>query len=291
MKRYTILFSFVMMATVIGLFSCQKSTEKIDLFYPSPASTLKYLSRTIYENPDASIDLTQFEADIRNSLATTSKPNAWQNLDPNITVEEYKRLTTVKLAQICFSTGLLTRYLIAYDKPIYAFSMVKVRFPCFAELFERDDLWQGVLEAYPLYAAGLDPKGEPNKVIDSVMGLNNLPLIFQHPKMCGQLKGREIMFVCAQFEALKKIRSYIKNDADSSTTSSTTFFSVTTPISLVNHSLVFMQKVSPDKSASAVEAISRLRLSKKTKMGEVKKYMDNCISEIQQFLDSNQKSS
>ena len=304
MERHAILSSMAVSVTVVFLLFFQISfagnelnaaqtalraiePNENEFFYPSSKNRLESLSKTIYENPDVNIDLTKYEANVRESLANGTTERAWQNLDPNLTVEECKKLTTAKLAQVCFSTSLLTRHLLATsNRPVYVFAMLKIRYHCYGELFERDDLWKGVLDAYSLYAAALETKGDPNKVIDSIMGLNELPNVFQYNKMREQLNGKEIQFVRAQLEALKKIRSFIKDDKDDSTVSSTPFFSVTAPMSLVNHSLVFMEKVSKDKSKPAIDNISRLRLTKTPKMKEVKNYIDISIAEIEQFLDS-----
>lgn len=304
MERHAILNLMAVTVTVVFLLFSQSSISgnepnaaltaltanepnENEFFYPSSKDRVERLGKTIYENTDANIDLTNYEANLRKSLANGTIGRAWQNLDPNLTAEECRKLTTAKLAQVCFSTSLLTRHLLASsNRPVYVFAMLKIRYPCYGELFERDDLWKGVLDAYSLYAAALETKGDPNKVIDSIMGLNELPNVFQYNKMREQLNGKEIQFVRAQLEALKKIRSFIKDDKDDSTVSSTPFFSVTAPMSLVNHSLVFMEKVSKDKSKPAIDNICKLRLRKTPKMKEVKNYIDISIVEIERFLDS-----
>lgn len=257
-----------------------------------PADELENLMKSLYEeagdhiNKEANMAL--FEADLRTSLANGWTP-PWQNLAPKLTREECAKMSTLELSKVCFSSSIFARELMLHDRPIFGFSRLKILYPCYAELFERDDLWEGVLSAYSLYASSLDPKGEPNKAINAVMGLDNLPRIFQLPKMQKQLEGREILFVCAQLEAIKKIRSYIEGDADEALVSSTPFFSITTPISLVNLTMVFMQKVSLSQSASVIGDISELRLPKKPQMGQIKNYMDTSINGIEHFITSYQK--
>ena len=254
-----------------------------DFYYPS--DRLEYIRRTIYEDTVNDAVIIRFEENVRKSIAD-GFAEPWQNLVPKLTREQCVKMPTPELAKVCFSTSLFTRLLLIYDRPVYAFSIAKIRYPCYEELFNRDNLWEGVLSAYSFYSSSLNPKGEPNDVIDAIMGLNNLPLFFQYPPMRRQLEGREVLFVRAHLEALKNIRSFIKDDKDNSTVSSTQFFSVTTPISLVNYSLVLLQKVSTDKSKSVIDNISKLRLSKTPEMKEVKKYIDICINEIEPFLDS-----
>jgi len=250
-----------------------------------PTDKLEYIRRCIYESSDDEISMKRYEDDLRKSIAD-GNVGPWQNLVPKLTREECIKMPTSELAQVCFSTSLFTRLLLLYDKPVHAFSVAKVRYPCYEELFNRDDLWQGILGAYSIYSSGLDPKGEPNNVMDAIIGLDNLPLVFQCNKMREQLKGRELLFIRAQVNALKKIRLYIKNDDDNSTVSATPFFSVTAPISMINHSLVFAQKVSEEKSKTLIDNISKLQLSTKPKMGDIKNYIDISIAEFQQLLNS-----
>ncbi|MBN1974385.1 MAG: hypothetical protein JW787_12150 [Sedimentisphaerales bacterium] len=302
MERHVILCSMVVTVSVVFLLFFQSSItgkesntaqtaltaiepDENEFFYPSSKDRLESLRKTIYENTDDKIDLTQFEVDLRKSLAD-GKISAWQNLVPKLTREECAQMPTSELAGVCFSTSLFTRLLLIYDRPVYAFSAAKIRCPCYEELFRRDDLWKGVLSAYSLYSSGLNPKGEPNDVIDAVMGLSNLPLFFQYPKMRQQLEGREILFIRAQLEALKKFRSFITDDEDESLVSSSPFFKLTTSISLVNYSLVLIQKISADKSKSVIDNISKLRLSRTPKMKEIKNYVDVSLAEIEKYVKS-----
>jgi hypothetical protein len=296
----------------VGLLS-SKSTAEDTLFYP--AKEVDKIVTSLFEEANAHIDMAEYEANTRRSLANGWTP-PWQNITPNLTREECMKLPTSKLAEACFSSSLLTRYLLIHNEPIYAFSSLKVIYPCYGELFERDDLWTGVLSAYSIYASNLylvnepdkiidpliglqtipsiyssnpNPANKTNKIIDSLIGLQTLPCIFHLPKMREQLKGRELLFVRAQLEALKGIRFYINGDPNEATVSSTPFFSMTAPVSLINYSLAFMKKASASQSASAINTISKLGISKKPTMGELKNYMDVCIAEIEQFLNSYQK--
>jgi hypothetical protein len=271
-----------------------KSTTENEFFYP--ADEIENMMKSLYEEAgahinedvDAYIDLAVFEADLHASLANGWTP-PWQNLAPKLTREECVKMPTLELSEACFSSSVFARELLLFDKPILSFSRLKILYPCYAELFERDDLWEGVLSAYSLYASHLGPESEPNETINSLMGLDNLPRIFQLPNMRKQLEGKELLFVHAQLESIKKIRSYIEGDTDDFLVSSTPFFSVTTPVSLVNLTLVFMQKVSVSQSASAIDTISELQLPKSPKMGQIKNYMDISITEIEQFLNSYQE--
>jgi hypothetical protein len=273
-----------------------KPENKEEKEFFRPADELEKMMQSLYKEvgdhlnkeADDYINLALFEKDLRTSLANGWTP-PWQNLAPTLTREECAKMPTLDLSKVCFSSSIFARESMLFDEPLFTFSRLKILYPCYAELFERDDLWEGVLSAYSLYASGLDPAGEPNKVIDAMMGLDNLPRIFQLPTLQAQLEGREILFVFAQLEAIKKVRSYIEGDADEALVSSTPFFSMTTPISLVNLTMVFMQKVSLSQSASAIGAISELQLPKKLQMGQIKNYMDISINEIENFINSCQK--
>ena len=289
MRRYTILYVLVLLAIVTGISFGQNnsgsSNSTAETIFYNPTDRLEYIIRSIYEDTMNEADISRLEEEQRKSLAD-GFAGPWQNLVPKLTREECAKMTTPELAKVCFETSIFSRLQLIYNRPITAFIVAKVRYPCYEELFNRDDLWKGVLEAYSLYSSGLDPKGEPNDVIDAVMGLINLPLFFQYPPMRQQLEGREILFVRAQLDALKNIRSFIKDDKDDSTVSAAPFFSVATPIELINYSLVFIQKLSPDKSKSVIDKISKIRLSKTPKMKEVKDYIDISIIEIEKYLKS-----
>lgn len=268
------------------LLVASRDTREEELVYP--AGDVNSIMAFLSKEAKAPVDLAQFEADLRRSLAGGWTP-PWPNITPKLTREECVKMATPELARVCFSTGLLARAQLIYDKPIYAFSRLKILYPCYEELFKRDDLWEGVLSAYSLYASHLDPKGEPNSVMDAFMGLDNLPRMFQLPKLQEQLEGRELLFVRAQLEAIKGIRSYIEGDANESLVSSTAFFSTTTPFSIVNLTLAFMKRASVSRSASAIDTMSRMGLPQKPTMGQVKGYMDVSITEIERFLNSYQE--
>ncbi len=267
-----------------------KSTTEGEPVYSTDEleNIMEYFDEEAEKEINAHLDLLQFETDLRTSLANGWTP-AWQNLAPKLTRKECVKMSTLELSEACFSSSIFARAHLIYDKPIYAFSRLKILYPCYAELFKRDDLLEGVLSAYSLYASGLDPEGEPNEIIDSLMGLDTLPLIFQLPNMLKQLKGKELQFVHAQLEAIKKIRSYIDGDADDSLTSSTPFFTAKTPVSLVQYTLAVMRKASISRSASAIDTITGLQLPIKPKMGQIKTYLDISIKEIEQFLNSYQE--
>ena len=322
MKRYTTLCAILVVVIIIGVFAWKKSQTDIvinkdnyaaksspekpiahqdelatpvksksttEADFVSSAAELETIMKLFYEDTDKEIDnridFVEFETDLRASLANGWTP-PWQNLAPKLTRKECVKMSTSELSEACFSSSIFARELLLFDEPKFSFSRLKILYPCYAELFKREDLWEGVRDAYVLYASRLDPKGEPNEVIDSLMGLENLPRIFLLPNMREQLKGRELVFVRAQLESIKKIRSYLAGDTDDSLTSSTPFFSATTPVTLVNYALVFMRKTSVGQSASAIDTISKLRLPVKPNMGEIKNYMDISIKEIEQFLNS-----
>jgi hypothetical protein len=256
-----------------------------DTYFPIREDRLVNRERTMFEAIDPAV-LAKVEADARKTLENGGPPPAWQNLVPKLTREECAKMTTDKLAQACFSSGYLTRRLLASNsgKHVYTLISVKVWYPCYGELFEREDLWKVVLDAYSMYASRLDPKRDPNTVIDGSMGLDTLGDLFQLPKVQEQLRGKETQFVRAQLDALKKVRRFIGGDPNDAMRSSTPFFSLRVPVSLIEDSLVFMRRASPSQSAPVVAKICKISLSRRPTMGQVKAYIDAVTPEIEQFL-------
>lgn len=266
-------------------FEVSKNTKE-DLYYP--AEDVDVIVANLSEKANEYIDLSIFESDLRTSIAD-GWTSPWQNLAPKLTREESITMSTKELAEICFSSSIFARTQLLYDEPIYAISRLKVLYPCYDELFKRDDLWVGVINAYSLYSSNLNQEEDPNLIIDNIMGLDNISRIFRLPILQEQIENKEHLIIKAHLEALKGLRLYIENDENEALKSSTPFFNITTPITLVNFALAFMKKASTSNSVPSIDNISKLQLPKEPNMGETKNYIDSAISEIEKYLKSYQE--
>ena len=233
------------------------------------------------------LELIEFENHMRKIVADGWRP-PWHKMAPDFTAEECSKMTTSELSEAFFSTSIFARETLIVNNPEHSFIRMKILFPCFNELYHRDDLCDGVLDAYYLHSSILTPEADPNDIVSGFVGLKTLPKTFELPSMRQQMVGRELSFVRAQLDALKIIRSYIENDPDNDLISSTPYFDLSTPISLIDYSLYFMNRHSPSDSASAINEMSKLKIEKTPTMGEVKKFMDVSITEIEKYLIENE---
>jgi hypothetical protein len=283
MVRHKIFGVFFLCAFCIAFTGC-KTNESQDECYFFPAESIE-MQELMHAQSNAE-ELKEFELELRKNIADGWEPT-WQSLAPDLTREDCMKMPTSDLAEVCFSSSVITRALLIYNYPAYAFVRLKVFYPCYEELFKREDLYDGIIEAYSMYSSALDRKAHANTNVDSMMGLENLPYMFQIPQVKEQMKGNELVFIGAQLEALKKIRLYIDEDTDDALESSTPYFSLRTPISLVNNALLTMREISPNDPAN--DAIKSLQLPVKPNCGQVKKYIDDSITQIERFFASQHK--
>jgi hypothetical protein len=249
-----------------------------DAFFPFREDALANSERAMFEKIDPNV-LAQYEADARKSLESGGIPPAWQNLAPKLTSEQCAKMSTVDLAQSCFSSSYLTRRLLAENrKAAHTLVAVTVWYPCYRELFKREDLWKGVLKAYSTYVSSLDPRRDSNGVIDGSMGMGTVRDLFQLPRLQDQVRGRELLFVRAQLDSLKTIHSYLEGDLKAGS------FALGAPISLLQHTLIFMRRGAPDRAGPAISRICRIPLSRTPTTGQMRTYLDAVMPEIEQFL-------
>lgn len=231
----------------------------------------------VHTSSKDAIRLAKFKKSVEKSFNRGWRP-AWYKVAPDLTAEECSKMATSELAKECFSSSVYCRELLI-SQPKHAFVKMEVFYPCYKELFNRDDLWKGVMEAYPFLSARLYSKSSDTRTsIDALITLQELKYIFRLPKISEQIKGKELLFIRSHLDALKGIRLYMDND-------SIPFFSLTAPVALLNQSVYFMRKLSP--GAPEIDAICNLKLRKKPRTGESKAFLDASISEIERFLRKN----
>jgi hypothetical protein len=272
---------------VTGVLACPAKggtgADGNDTYFPFREDALANSERAMFEKIDPNV-LAQYEADARKGFERGGIPPAWQNMAPKLTPEQCAKMSTVDLAQVCFSSSYLTRRLLAENrKTAHTLITVTVWYPCYRELFKREDLWKGVLRAYSTYASRLDPRHDSNTVIDGWMGLGAVRDLFQLPKLQEQVQGRETLFVRAQLDSLKTIRSSLNGEPKAESSSSMPFV-LGAPISLLQDTMVFMRRADPDRAGPTISRICKIPLSGNPTVGQMKTYLDAVMPEIEQFL-------
>lgn len=237
-------------------------------------------------NPD---DLARYERMLRADMEIEGPPRVLADMLPKMEVENSADVSTEALAKACFKSSVLARRQLASSQsnPAYALTEVKVFYPVYEEYLGRIDAWKGWLAAYSSYASAMGSNSNANELIDALIGMQTLTSLFWEPGMRSQLKGKELLFIEAQLEALKSFRAYLFSDKDERATSSTTFFSLTVPASLVNSALALMIQSGGEDVRGEIVAVTSFTLPENYTMGDVENYLDLAIGCIDDFCKKN----
>ncbi len=180
--------------------------------------------------------------------------NAWMK-----SPEYYRKLHTKALVEECFSRGIFQNEMGIYNKPMVGIESLRLFHNGFAELFGREDMWEGILHLYDHLSAHLHPEAELVQIASASGHLDALRYLYLFPPLKDQVKGREKVFLQAHLRVLRKFQNYLNNydPMRLGTERSRGFFRE--PCGIASVALLLAKQVDPQEYAKLEPAITRVR--------------------------------
>jgi hypothetical protein len=107
----------------------------------------------------------------------------------------YKKLETPALAEECFSKPIFALETAIFDNPRFGYERVKVFHNGFAELFSREDMWNGILHVYDYLLSKIDPNSNLSTIVEVSSNLESIATLYTISPFKEQVKGRETIFL------------------------------------------------------------------------------------------------
>lgn len=193
--------------------------------------------------------------------------------------EYYQKLDTLKLAEECFERPTFGFQMTIYDNPQYGFITLKIMHNGFAELFQREDMWKGILHVYEQLSLELKPENNLGKIIEVSLNLFALHRLYELSEFKGQVRGREELFLRANIEVLKQYSSFIDSFDPEKIGTPTPFF--TEPVAVARVALMLHKQVNPSQYDKTEPVIKPIRWSQQQNMSDVKQFIDLVIKQIE----------
>ena len=190
--------------------------------------------------------------------------------------EYYRKLDTPALALECYDEESVFPFEVSiYNDPQFGFIHMKVMHDGFAELFQRPDMWKGLLAVYREKASKLNPDADLDTIVSASMTLDSLRVLYTMPEFKPQFKGREKEFLQAHVEVLKKYRDYIDKFDPEKVGSPTPFFGEAGSVGRV--ALLLLEQVDPSAYARVEPIVRRLKWPEKQDMKDIRNFLEIVI--------------
>ena len=198
----------------------------------------------------------------------------------------FQGMDTESLAKECFSSGLFAAEMLAFaGKEEVAFIRLEIMHNGFAELFNRPDMWKGVLAVYEMLISNLDPQGEKNDVFSSALFLHALKQLYFFNPFKKQINGNEKIFLEVNLKALKRFRWFIENSHLSRFEPKIPFY--VEPFTVVSVALMLQHKVNPKNYDDIISQLSSVRFTTEQNKDDIKYYLDMAIPAIEKGMRKN----
>ena len=198
----------------------------------------------------------------------------------------YKGLNTSQLVDECFSRTIFANEMSIYNEAAFGFESLKIFHNGFAELFKREDLWEGILHLYEHLSAKLDPEADLIQIVSAASHLDELRKLYVLSPLREQVKGREAIFLGANLRVLKRFRWYLENyDPEKlGTGGSPGFFRE--PCSVARVALMLAKQVDPKRYAEIEPAVTSVRWTKEQKIEDLKRFINLVITNLEGFVSN-----
>ncbi len=151
----------------------------------------------------------------------------------------------------------MATYLGLFEDPRLGIESLRVFHNGFAELFSRDDLWQGMLFLYADLTRRINLEAELEEIVTVSGHFDALEALYLHTQLRDQIRGRENLFLEVNLDALRRYAWYLdKYDPKRlGTNGSPGFFGE--PCSLVKVALLLTAEIDPAKYAVARDQLGK----------------------------------
>lgn len=194
----------------------------------------------------------------------------------------YQGLDTETLAKECFSKPTFYIEMALYaDHEEAAFVRLKVMHNGFAELFERPDMWKGILAVYGMLTSKIYPGAERGDVLFASATLDSLRELYFYYRFNAQVTGREKVFLDANVEALKAFRRFANS---SKSMQETPFYR--SPFVVASVALMLQQRTNPRNFDEMIPQLSAVCFSQEQRLEDIKYYLDLAIAALEKGMDT-----
>lgn len=179
-------------------------TEPVKDKYPVPQE----IEENIFAEAQRAADLANAR---KRSIAWKNAGNTvWGSENWMKPPEYYQKLTTEKLAEECFERTIFGNEMSIYNDPAYGFIRLEVHHNGFAELFKRDNMWEGILHIYYQTASKITPQSDFRTIVAAFIQLDGVPSLYNYPPFQKQLKEHELDFFLANIFVLKQSLQFLE---------------------------------------------------------------------------------
>jgi len=192
----------------------------------------------------------------------------------------YRNLNTFELVDECFSRPTFLFEMSIYDDPIVGFESLRMFHNGYAELFGREDMWNGILHVYDTLSSKLDPNADITQIVITAGHLDQLGKLYGLSPLREQVRGKKKLFLAANLRVLKKFKWYLENydPKKLGTNGSPGFFRE--PCSVAQVALMLAKQVDPQRYAMIEPAITSIRWTKEQRVQDLSSFIDLVLASV-----------
>ena len=204
----------------------------------------------------------------------------WKSEEWMKDIDYYNSLSTSELAEECFSKPIFAYELGIFDDPRIGFERLRTFHNGFQVLFQRNDMWEGIIHTYEYLSSQLNKESDLKTNIRISGNLYALEKLYSFPEFKEQIKGREKIFLAANIKVLKQFSWYIENyDPIKLGNDTPGFFGE--PCSVARVALILTKQVDPQRYNSIESKIKDVRWSKEQNIQDVKDFIELVLVSIE----------
>jgi len=254
-------------------------------FSVSPTLELAELTRRFEEETvDPQLDARMAEAKRDWSALKANGHTRWGSQTWMKQRDYYRSLTTFDLAKECFSRSIFMNEMSIYNEPIAGFESLRMFHNGFAELFEREDMWKGVLYLLEHLSSRLTREADLKEIVTLSGHLDELRKLYILSPLRQQVRGREGIFLAANLRVLKKFKWYLDNHDTEHLSSggSPGFFRQPCSVALV--ALMLAKRVNAEKYSRIEGEITAVRWPRRQRVDNLKGFISLVTASLEGFV-------
>lgn len=155
----------------------------------------------------------------------------------------------------------------------------------FQVLFQRNDMWKGILHTYDYLPSKLNLESDSSTIVEVSGNLHTLKTLYNSPEFKEQIRGREKLFLSANLRVLKKFAWYLENyDSEQLGTNGTPGF-FCEPCSIAQVALMLTKQIDPERYSSIVPEIKNVRWSEEQNIEDLKGFIELVLGSLEGVVD------
>ena len=195
-------------------------------------------------------------------------------------IDYYKSLETSDLAEECFSKPIFHFELSIFDDPRIGFERLRIFHNGFQVLFQRDDMWEGIIHAYEYLSSKLNTESDLSTIVSVSGNLHELTKLYGFSEFKEQVKGREEIFLATNLKVLKQFAWYIENYDPKKLGSDTPGF-FCEPCGVAQVALMLTKQIDPNKYNSIESKITEIRWPEEQNTQDLKDFIKLVIDSLE----------